>query len=303
MIRLTAELFWTPPEEELRYLPEGPRFLQHHRSGENLLGWVAIQHGPNLKSGSFNILNLDTLQNTRHDLPGRPGFFAETDAPETIVIGLERRIVYYNWLTRELTETGVDVTFDERVIINDGVAVPEGLIFGTKDIKFRDPIAAAYRYDSATQWLTTLIPNETCSNGKYLAGNVLYEIDSPRKVLDRYELDGMRHSIAADFQNFPGFPDGLRPTRDGKSVVIAFYDPGESRSGFARQISLATGKVEAEWELRGSPRVTCPEIFMLNGKERVLFTTAVEGMPERMLAQAPNAGALFVAEPYSGAGC
>ena len=40
----------------------------------------------------------------------------------------------------------------------------------------------------------------------------------------------------------------------------------------------------------GSPRVTCPEFVTIEGKTRLLFTTAIEGMPPETRAIAPHAG-------------
>ena len=99
----------------------------------------------------------------------------------------------------------------------------------------------------------------------------------------------------ADFRALRAVPDGMRPTPDGRSAVVAFFDPGPADTGTARQISLTSGEVEVEWNLPGSPRVTCPEFIWLDGAVHVMFTTAVEGMPEELRRNAPEAGTLFCA--------
>ena len=78
MRNYTCRPFYKPESEELRFLPEGPRVLQNFGGAEPLLGWVAIQYGVGKLSGSFNLLNLETRANQTFELPGRPGFFAET---------------------------------------------------------------------------------------------------------------------------------------------------------------------------------------------------------------------------------
>ncbi len=304
MIR-QARPFFDPAHEDLRFLPEGPRVLQNFPERRSILGWVAIQHGLDNPTGSMNLLDLATLENTRHDLPGRPGFFAETTQPGLIVIGIERRLILYDLLERKLTETGVVVSSDERTVINDGLAVREGLIFGSKDLKFNQEIATEWLFDSRSGELCTLKHRQICSNGKYVyqqgQQTFLADIDSPRKTVEvnAVDLDSRSlgvTSILADFRNQPAFPDGMRPTPDGLSLIIAFYNPGVAEFGIARQVSLDSGAVEAEWHLPGSPRVTCPEFIQIDGRVLVLFTTAVEGMSEDQRRTSPNAGMLFVGE-------
>ena len=72
--RFVAKPLFEPSQDELRFLPEGPRRLR----GTDSLGWVAIQHGADLAIGSLNVLDLATGANRSIPLPGRPGFFAET---------------------------------------------------------------------------------------------------------------------------------------------------------------------------------------------------------------------------------
>ncbi len=295
-----AHPFYRPDSEELRYLPEGPRLLQHRLGDHALLAWLAIQHGPDQRRGSINVLDLETLRNTSHALPGRPGFFAETGQPGVVVIGMERRLVLYNLLDRTLTETAFSLPEDERIIINDGIAIPGGLIFGTKHLEFTQPIAAAFYLDLRRRQLSKLIPGQICSNGKYFSPGQLVDIDSPRKTVDLHHLDLDRAAVTssralADFRGLRAVPDGMRPTPDGRSIVVAFFDPGPADTGTARQISLTSGEVEVEWNLPGSPRVTCPEFIWLDGAVHVMFTTAVEGMPEELRRNAPEAGTLFCA--------
>lgn len=301
MLSFTARVLFRADREELRFLPEGPRRLRLYPGEHPMLGWIAIQHGENSGVGSFQVLDLMTLQNTSRDLPGRPGFFAETSRPGTVLIGLERRLVLYDMLQGIVTETGIEVSQDERVIINDGVAIPQGLIFGTKHLKCSEEYAALYYFDAASRELKLLKDKQMCSNGKFLSGDLLVDIDSPRRVLTGYTLDRRGGSITAertlaDLHAFPGVPDGMRPVQAGGSVAVAFFNPEAAEHGTVRQVNLASGAVEAEWIAPGSPRVTCPEFVMLDGQVKLIFTTAVEGMPREMLDTSPNAGSLFIAD-------
>jgi sugar lactone lactonase YvrE len=87
----------------------------------------------------------------------------------------------------------------------------------------------------------------------------------------------------------------LRETANGESIVVAFYNPSTADTGIAQELRLTDGTVLTEWILPGSPRVTCPEFVELDGSIRVVFTTAVEGMPAETQGKAPHAGTFFCA--------
>lgn len=289
--------FFTPDSDGLRFLPEGPRVLQNYPSTDPVLGWVAIQESFETLHGSVNLLNLRTLINDVHPLRGRAGFFAETDRSGVVVVGLERSLALYDLGARKIIGTPFEVTGDERVVINDGVAIDGGLLFGTKHTAFKERIACMYLFESATRRLHTLHAEQICANGKFLYGGGLVDIDSPNKTLDHYAFDpsGPRlgeRRIIADFRDTALFPDGLRPSPDGESVIVAFYNPEAVAEGLAREFRISDGAVLAEWRLPGSPRVTCPEILELNGRVKVLFTTAIEGMNPVV----PLAGTMFVGD-------
>ena len=129
----------------------------------------------------------------------------------------------------------------------------------------------------------------------------MIDIDSRPKEISRYRLDTklervLERSLIVAPDSLPGFPDGLRPSPDGDSVIVAFFNPEPVADGLARQFRLADGAVLCEWLIPGSPRVTCPEFVRIDGKVKLLFTTAVEGMPEAARKLAPGAGALYIAD-------
>ncbi len=301
----TCRPFFDPQSEALRFLPEGPRVLQNLGGDRPLLGWVAIQHGADIPRGSLNLLDLETRENQTFDLPGSPGFLAETTREGLIVVGIDRRLVLLNLKTGDVSETGIHVTDDERVLINDGIPIPGGLLFGTKHVEFNQTVAALYRFDCETRDVIELVDKQICSNGKFFQpgpdGPTIIDIDSDPKTITRYRFDRdftkpVESSLVVPPDSMEAFPDGLRHTADGSSIVVAFYDPRAIDKGLAQEIRLSDGAILTEWTVPGSPRVTCPEFVKLDGKVCLIFTTAVEGMDEQTRTQAPAAGTLFYAE-------
>ena len=292
--RTVARPFFRPATDELRFLPECPRQLR----GTNLLAWVAIQHGADAVNGSLNLLDLGTMQNRTHPLPGRPGFFVETSDPDVLIIGLERRLVRFSLAKSQVIETLTHLPEDPRVIINDGIAVPDGVIFGTKHLQGNLPIAALYHFGGGV--LRELRGRQTCSNGKYFHDNLLIDIDTQPKTITEYRyhadapLETLRLVTPPD--KLPSLPDGLRHTPNGSGIVVAYYNPGRVADGLAQELRIADGEVVREWILPGSPRVTCPAFVTIDGRTQLLFTTAVEGMPADIAAIAPEAGTLFLAD-------
>ena len=309
--RFVGQLFFRPATDELRYLPEGPRVLQNYPEHGAKLGWVAIQHAAGVAEGSFNVLDLASGTNTNFPLRGRPGFFAETAGPGVVLVGLERELALLDVRTGRLSDAVAQIDAHPRTIINDGLAVDGGVLFGTKDLEFRQPIAALYFFDSATRRVHTVLDRQTCSNGKYLrraaTGATLIDIDTTPKRISRYRLDAkLEHVIDARLitpaESLPALPDGLRPAPEGldelegASVIVAYYNPGDASEGLAQQIRVSDGAVVCEWIVPGSPRVTCPEFVKLDGKVKLLFTTAVEGMPPEVRQRSPGAGCMYIAD-------
>jgi sugar lactone lactonase YvrE len=307
MRELEARLLFQAEQESLRFLPEGPAAL-----GPDRLSWVAIQHGPDASSGSLNVLDVhdrgDSFRAENHSfsLPGRPGFAFPTTRSDTFVVGLERRVVLFCTKSGELEElcAGVDEEV-EGTIINDGLAFDEGLVFGTKDLKFQDAKAGLYLWRRADRRLLRLRDDQICSNGKVLLQRAgrrwLLDIDSPTKTVVRYELDVDAGTLGApevvlDLRDGEAFPDGMVLCPDERSVIIAFYDPREVPCGQARQYDLETGTLQCVWKTPDSPQVTCPLLLECGGKVRLVLTTAVEHMPAERRATSPAAGALFLGD-------
>jgi sugar lactone lactonase YvrE len=287
--RIVAQPFFRPADPKLRYLPECPRVLAQP-SGS--VGWVSIQYAADIPAGGLNILDLASRANRHIPLPGRPGFFVPGDHPGELIIGLERRLVRFDVAAGRITATLAHLPDDPRVIINEGVAIPGGIFFGTKDLKIRDPIAALYHFDFAADTLRELLPHQVCSNGKWLHDGLLVDIDSGPRTITEYRYDGVTLNytgLIAGPDELPAIPDGLRPTSSGESIVVAFVDLDPTHDGIAQELRLSDGAVLTEWIFPGSPRVSCPEFIELDGRPHLLFTTATEG------SESPESGTLFVA--------
>lgn len=299
---IETRVLHTPAEEAWRFLPEGP-----YRCADGRISWVAIQHGRSATTGSLHLLSRSATatQDQCFPLPGRPGFAFPTSDPQRFVVGLERAVVLFNTQdgTLETLCDGIDSSV-EQTIINDGVVFDGHLVFGCKDLKFAEKKAGLYLLRRGERRAELLDQNQVCSNGKAVVpeGNgryTLYDIDSPSKQVLAWKLDvpaGRLSSprVVVDMTAGPVFPDGMILTPDGRSVIIAFYDPRDVEQGEARQYSLATGELEQVWTCPQSPRVTCPQLVVHDGRIELLLTTADEGMAPELRARCPNAGCLFV---------
>ncbi len=288
---IAARPFFRPGAETLRYLPECPRIIA------GSLVWISIQYAEDDPRGGINVLDLGSGENRHLALPGRPGFFAETREAGVLLIGMEDRLVRYDLRRGAITETAARLSLPPRVIINDGTGIPGGLIFGTKDTAFSEPIAAIYHFDEATGAVRELLGGQVCSNGKFLRDGVLIDIDTQPRTITAYRYDGALHSprLITPPAALPAFPDGLCAMPDGESVIVAFYNDAHTPDGLAQQIRLRDGEVLREWSVPGSPRVTCPTLGEFAGEACVFFTTAIEGMPAATRAIAPEAGTIFIA--------
>ena len=301
MREFETDLLFRPESDELRFLPEGP-----YPCGQNRFSWVAIQHGADSQVGSLNIFDIASRTNTTYELEGRPGFCFSTNVDDTFLVGIERRLWLYNTATRNCNAVTKEIDVGvENTIINDGVAFDGGVVFGSKELTFSKPIAGLYLWRSADKTLIRLRDDQICSNGKVVltkdGGVTLLDIDSPTKKVVRYCLDVAEGRLSEpetilDLTANDDFPDGMIATPDGNSVIIAFYNPNDIECGAARQYGIASGQLEAVWKTPGSPQVTCPQLLDIDGKIKLVLTTAVEHMTSERQARHPNAGCFFIAE-------
>lgn len=303
MREFETRILLRPESEAQRFLPEGP-----YPCNSGRFSWVAIQHAADSKSGSINLFDWTTKTNSRFDLPGRPGFAFATDRPNVFVVGMERNLGLFDisnsrWepLSDEL-DRGV-----EGSIINDGVVFDGGLVFGCKRPPFRkgiDNVAGLYLWRRSDRSIHRLRSDQLCSNGKIIYGSgdrvTLLDIDSPMQKVVRYELDVAagrlsEAELVIELEQADVYPDGMIATPDGKGVIIAFFDVRASAFGEARQYSLE-GELQAVWKVPGSPRVTCPQLFNVDGAIKLVLTTASEGLDHEGLDRHLNAGCLFIGD-------
>ncbi|MEE2676451.1 MAG: SMP-30/gluconolactonase/LRE family protein [Planctomycetota bacterium] len=290
-----------PECRQLRFLPEGP--IAYGNQG---FSWVAIQHAEEATHGSLNVFDWRSRSNSNYELPGRPGFAFPTEIDEIFVAGLERRVMMVNIATGESTVISDEIDqVVENTIINDGIPFSEGIIFGAKDLEFQTKKAGLYFWRASDRNLMLLRDDQICSNGKIITGvgntRTLLDIDTPTQQVVRYELDcdaGILSDpeVVLDLSALDIFPDGMVATPDGQSVIIAFYNPNPAEYGVARQFSLATGNVEAEWRCAQAPRVTCPLLLNTEDGVKLILTTATEVMESAMFEAHPNSGCLFVSD-------
>lgn len=298
-----TSVFHSQRSEADRFLPEGPRAVTIE--GQPAIAWVNIQTSTDATAGDIHVRFWDGEHRTYAQLR-RPAFLIPTDRPDTLFVGREKEVGLLHLANNTFHPLAAIEDPSPRTIINDGQVAPGGraVVFGTKDIKFADPIANLYLFTLDDNKIAMLADRQTCSNGKVFARHgtdlFLFDIDTPKKNVVRYRLDVGTRSVSApeivlDVSSHDGFPDGMVDAAGG-SVVIAFYNPAPVSEGRAIRFDLKSGAVIEEWTTPGSTRVTCPLLVERDGKARLILTTATEGMPADQRAACPNAGDLFWAE-------
>lgn len=290
-----------PDSDALRFLPEGP-----YQIGQGNFSWVGIQHGSDAKHGSLNRYNFATGENVSIDLPGRPGFAFPCQAANRFVVGCERTLGFFDVSTGDWEPfcEGIDQDVT-NTIINDGLAIDDNLIFGTKDLEFATKKAGLYLYRGRDQKLIRLRDDQICSNGKAIINDngtlSLIDIDSPTRQVVRYPLDIENGTlgeptVVLDLTTDPAVPDGAILTPDGTGLIVAMFLPDPAAFGETRLYNLASGECQKVWRTPLSPQNTCPALVQYDGTLKLVITTAVENMAQADQAVCTNAGKLFVAE-------
>jgi len=279
------------------------------RAGDReVLVWVNIQRDVGSPLGDILVHDLEERRDDRTvPAPDRPGFVMPWMGGDRALVGAGKSLLSCDLASSTWSHpiTHIPDT-NPRTIINDGEVVPGGkaIVFGTKDVQFKEPIAKLYLYTVDDNRVSLLADGQTCSNGKVFAsdsrGLILYDIDTPTRKVARYRLDVAARTAtpdgtALDLGGETGFPDGMCDCGDG-TVVVAFYNPDFADAGRAVRFDLANGKAIEEWLTPGSPRVTCPLLVKRPDGVKLILTTATEGMPTDMHDRCPNAGCLFIAD-------
>jgi sugar lactone lactonase YvrE len=219
---------------------------------------------------------------------------------------MEREVVVYD------IRSGDSVPFvkgmiDHRVngtIINDGEFFEEGILFGCKDLQFKEAKAGLYLWRRSDGTLHLLRNDQICSNGKVLIGGDgqyrVFDIDSPTKQVVEYQLDVEaatleKQRVVVDLSDGGVFPDGMIASPDGTRLIVALYNPTDA-PGEARQYVIETGELERVWRVPKSPQVTCPQLVAVDSQWKLFLTTAVEHMSADRQVQHSAAGSLFLAD-------
>ncbi len=297
-----AKQLFTPENAELRFLPEGPYPLD-----DNRFSWVSIQHGAESKVGALNIYDYKQNSNRSYVLHGRPGFAFPTSDDNIFVVGCEREVGLFDirdssW---KVLCDGIDSDC-EGTIVNDGLIFENNLIFGTKDLEFKTKKASLYLFRMADRKLIKLAGEQICSNGKVVLKQdngalKLLDIDTPTQEVVSYDLDidagkVSHRTVVVDCKNKTGFPDGMTICPEGRSVFISFYNPDFAPVGETRQFLLSDGTLLATYTTADAPQNTCPQLCLLDGKVRLIITTAIEHMPQERQSKSAASGAIFVAD-------
>ncbi len=180
-----ATVFLSQRTEADRFLPEGPRAVTVE--GRPALAWVNIQTGPDATAGDVHVRFGDGEHRT-YAQTKRPAFLIPTDRPDTLFVGREKEVGLLHLTNNTFHPLATIDDPSPRTIVNDGQVVPAGraVVFGTKDIKFADPIAKLYLFTLDDGKMSVLADRQTCSNGKVVAreGNdlLLFDIDTPKKM-------------------------------------------------------------------------------------------------------------------------
>ena len=153
---MTASILFAPPTEADRFLPESPHAVTV--ACRPALAWVNIQTAEQARVGAVHLWFWDTGEHRVLPQPARPGFIALTDQPGVVLVGREKELGVLDLQTGDWTRLAAIPDDNPRTIINDGAVVPGGsaVVFGTKDVRFKDPIANLYLFTVADRRVSVL---------------------------------------------------------------------------------------------------------------------------------------------------
>ncbi len=314
---------------EHRYLPEGIQMVTLW--GKRYIGGVLIQYGANSTNGGLFFFDPSNGQVNIVDLESRPGTFRPVEGQEgkfLVIMGNQVGVVTLNpdWTSSFASILEVPRNFADGQVItaNDGCvinprdpAAPSRIIAGFKDTKFRTDRGHGCLLEIVGTKLNGITANAICPNGNaFIASGKkkakLLHIETGRQTVQVMDYDPDRgvagHLIdcfSFKTELFTGehyhdsmYPDGMVnwTTPAGRQkAIIAIFDPRESsKEGLAFQFDL-TGPIFAEcvYILPGSPRVTCPALVEIDGRVEVWFSTASEGLLDKLGIDDLRIGSLF----------
>ncbi len=275
---LTADLLLDARAE----LAEGPRWDPRTRQ----VLWVDIP------AGRVATLDPVTGATTGRDLGRSVGAVAPRAGGGLVAAVAEG----FALLDPDGTETVVPVGHDTAVMrMNDGVVDPAGrFLAGSLHLAEEPGTGVLHRLDPDGR-VSTLLTGATVSNGLGWSpdGRTLYYADSPTGRVDRIVYDPATGALGArtpwvHLAPEEGVPDGLVVDAEG-AVWIALWGGGQVRRYAPDAALLTVVHVPAS-------RVTAVA-FVGEHLDRLVITTARQGLDDAALSAQPLAGGLFTARP------
>lgn len=212
---------------------------------------------------------------------------------EKLILGLDRKLIRYDWATKEMEELCEVEANRSLHRFNDGKVDPQGRIWiGTLSTKFTQGAGSLYRIDSNLKPEVQL-KNLTISNGMAWTDDqeTFYFIDTPTCQIQEYRFDpetgeiGLR-KIAVEIPKELGFPDGMCLDHEGMLWVAHYGGSGVYR--WNPKNSKLLDKIELP-----APHVTSC-CFGGENLDLMLITTAQENMSESDLKKYPKSGNVFL---------
>jgi sugar lactone lactonase YvrE len=264
------------------FLGEGPLWI----AKLGCFFWVDIE------KGNLHRYHLASEQLEIRHFPHRLAVVLEGQN-EKLILGLDRRLVRYDWETEEIEELCAveeDLTLNR---FNDGKVDPQGRIWiGTLSTLFTKGAGSLYRI--RTDLSTELqLNNLTISNGMAWTANgqTFYFIDTPTKKIQEFAFDSETgdiefRRIAVEIPEGLGFPDGMCIDQEGMLWVAHYagsgvycWDPN-------------TGELLEKIQLPVPHVTSC--CFGGENLELMLITTAQENLSADDLNKYPQSGDVFL---------
>ncbi len=264
------------------FLGEGPLWI----ANLGCFFWVDIE------KGNLHCYHLASEKLEIRHFPNRLAVVLEGQNGK-LILGLDRKLVRYDWETKEmeeLCEVESDLILNR---FNDGKIDPQGRIWiGTLSTLFTEGAGSLYRIGTDLKPQIQL-KNLTISNGMAWAEDqqTFYFIDTPTKKIREFAFDPESGAIefrriAVEISEGLGFPDGMCIDREGMLWVAHYAGAGVYRW------NPKTGDLVDKIELPVPHVTSC--CFGGENLDLMLITTAQENLTADDLEKYPQSGDVFL---------